>query len=126
MPQANEQQASPLMWIIILVIGFMAFRGGCQPAGPDKPSKPDPDVVEPDRPAKPSEEDVWNALASAVESKWIGGELQQHTDHLVKVVDMLKQSGSLTDTSRIDSWRQSRREITSENRLIIAAQLRGQ
>lgn len=122
---ANEPQSgSPLLLIVIIgAVIFFATRGGSTP-DPVKPEpvKPTPDVIEP-KPVTAS--DAWEMLAYTVEKKLIGGEMQQHTDHLLKIVDTLKASGTIPDVSRVDSWRAKRIEITDSNRSEIAKQLRG-
>jgi hypothetical protein len=85
-----------------------------------EPDKPSPVVVD----QKPTAEQCWEALAKCVENKWIGGTMQQHTDHIVKIVDSLKASGSITDDSRVSEWREKRTELTDANRAQIAAKLR--
>lgn len=124
---ANEPQSgSPLLLIVIIgAVIFFATRGGSTP-DPVKPEpvKPTPDVVQPE-PVKPTPEQCWNELAKCVENRWIGGELQQHTDHIVKLADNLKLTGSIPDTSRVDQWRAKRIEITDANRSDIAKTLRG-
>ena len=132
MPQNNSEQSSPiLLWLVIGVIAFFVFQSmtAKKPVSPD-PDKPDvvqPDVVRPDyyEVGKPSEMIVWNEIAICVEKNWIGGLTQQHTDHLVKVVDKLKESDLIKDDSRIKEWRTKRTDITSANRAEIAKRLRG-
>ncbi len=122
---ANEPQAgNPLLLIVVIgAVVFFATRGSSvpDPVKPD-PVKPTPDVVEP-KPVTASE--AWDMLAYTVEKKLIGGEMQQHTDHLLKIVDTLNASGTLTDVARVESWRAKRIEITDANRSEIAKQLRG-
>lgn len=111
--------------IPLLLIGVLLWYSGVFSGG--KPSTPDPDNPSPvviDK-NKPTADQCWEALAKSVENRWIGGELQQHTDHLVKIGDMLKASGSVRDTSRVDQWRARRIDITPANRAEIAAKLRG-
>ena len=121
---SEPQQGNPLLLVVIIgaVIVF-ATRGGSapEPVKPD-PVKPTPDVVDP-KPVTAS--DAWDMLAYTVEKKLIGGEMQQHTDHILKIVDTLKASGTLSDVSRVDSWRAKRIEITDANRSDIAKTLRG-
>lgn len=122
---ANEPQSgSPLLLIVIIgAVIFFATRGGSNP-DPVKPEpvKPTPDVVEP----KPvTANDAWEMLAYTVEKKLIGGEMQQHTDHILKIVDTLKASGTIPDVARVESWRAKRIEITDANRSDIAKILRG-
>ena len=124
---ANEPQgnASLLPLILVAAVVFFASRG-CTPQEPVKPEPPKPDQVEvPVEKLKPTPDQCWEALAKCVENKWIGGELQQHTDHVVKIADGLKVSGSVPDTSRVDQWRTKRVDITGANRADIARQIRG-
>jgi hypothetical protein len=121
---SEPQQSNPLLLIVIIgAVIFFATRGGSapDPVKPD-PVKPTPDVVDP-KPVTAS--DAWNMLAFTVEKKLIGGEMQQHTDHILKIVDTLKASGTLPDVARVDLWRAKRIEITDSNRSEIAKQLRG-
>ena len=69
--------------------------------------------------------DAWEMLAYTVEKKLVGGEMEQHTDHLLKLLDKLKASGTIPDLSRVDAWRAKRIEITDANRSDIAKTLRG-
>jgi hypothetical protein len=122
---ANEPQSgSPLLLIVIVVaVIFFATRGGSNPdpVKPD-PVKPTPDITEP----KPvTANDAWEMLAYTVEKKLIGGEMQQHTDHILKIVDTLRASGTLPDVTRVEPWRAKRIEITDANRSDIAKTLRG-
>jgi hypothetical protein len=55
----------------------------------------------------------------------LGGTMQQHTDHLLKIADTLKEAGTLTDVSRVDEWRAKRIDITEANRAEIVKKLRG-
>lgn len=124
---AEKTEASPtLLLLIAAAVLFFAFRGKSEPAKPD-PDNPGP--VEPDKPdtawQQPNDQQLWEALAVAVERKAIGGLLQQHTDHLCKVVDVLKDQGGLADDSRVSEWRKKRVEITDQNRQQIADKLRG-
>jgi len=124
---ANEPQgnASLLPLILVAAVVFFASRG-CTPQEPVKPEPPKPDQVEvPVEKLKPTPDQCWDALAKCVENKWIGGTMQQHTDHLVKIVDGLKASGSISDDARVSEWRAKRTEITDANRAQIAAKLRG-
>ena len=109
---------------IILVIGAIWFfsqqRSTPKPVQPE-PIKPTPDLIS----VKPSAEQTWEAFAVAVESKMLGGTMQQHTDHLIKIADTLKDAGTLTDISRVDEWRAKRIDITDANRVDIAKKLRG-
>jgi len=119
----SPQDGSPFLLLVIVgVIIFFATRGGStlDPVKPE-PDKPVPVVVD----EKPTPEQCWEALAKCVEAKWIGGELQQHTDHIVKIADGLRLSASVPDTSRVDQWRTKRVEITDANRAEIARQIRG-
>lgn len=119
----EQQSGSPLILIVIIAaVVYFATRGSSTPPLPDPVTpepKPDPAFVQ------PTEADVWEALAVSVERKSIGGQLQQHTDHLLKVVEVLKESGQIKDDSRASDWRAKREEITDANRSQIAARLRG-
>ena len=121
---SEQQQASQPWMLILIIVGIFMFRqsggGGSDPKpGPVDPVQPDPVVVE------PAESDYWASLAHCVETKAIGGELQQNTDHLLKIVDLLKEAGRVSDTSRVEAWRAKRVEITDSNRAQIVASLRG-
>jgi hypothetical protein len=121
---SEPQQSNPLLLIVIIgAVIFFATRGGSapDPVKPD-PVNPTPDVVDP-KPVTAS--DAWEMLAYTVEKKLIGGEMQQHTDHILKIVDTLKASGTMPDISRVEPWRAKRIEITESNRSEIAKQLRG-
>lgn len=124
---ANDQQP-PSSFLLLVIIGaviFFASRGGSTP-DPAKPQPDRPDQVEvPVEKLKPTPDQCWEALAKCVENKWVGGTGQQHTDHVVKIADGLKVSGSIPDASRVDQWRAKRVEITDANRSEIAAKLRG-
>lgn len=119
---SDQQQASQPWMLILIIVGIFMFRqsGGTDPKpDPVDPVQPDPVVVE------PAESDYWASLAHCVETKAIGGELQQNTDHLLKIVDLLKESGKVSDTSRVEAWRAKRVEITDANRAQIVSQLVG-
>lgn len=122
---ANDKPQGSILPLILIIgaIWFFTQQGTPKPVQPD-PVKPTPDIVQPE-PVKPTPEQCWNELAKCVENKWIGGELQQHTDHIVKLADNLKLTGSIPDTSRVDQWRTKRIEITDANRSDIARILRG-
>jgi hypothetical protein len=120
----SEKTDSPNILPLVLIAAVLWYSGafgGGKPSAPD-PGQPSPVVVEKD---KPTADQCWEALAKSVENRWIGGELQQHTDHIVKIADMMKASGSIPDTSRVDPWRAKRIDITPANRAEIAAKLRG-
>ena len=122
---APDSTISPLAIILMVIAVAWAFTNR-QAAEPVKPEPPKPDQVEvPAEKLKPTPDQCWEALAKCVENKWIGGELQQHTDHIVKLADSLKTTGSIPDTSRIEQWRAKRVEITDANRAEIARQIRG-
>jgi hypothetical protein len=119
----NEKQSGSLLPIILIIgaIWFFTQQGSApKPVQPD-PIKPTPDLIS----VKPSAEQAWEAFAVAVESKMLGGTMQQHTDHLLKIADTLKDAGTLTDISRVDEWRAKRIDITDANRAEIAKKLRG-
>lgn len=118
---SEPTQPSLLPLILIGVALWYFSQGSGKPVAPD-PGKPSPVVVEKD---KPTPAECWEALAKCVESKWIGGTMQQHTDHILGIVDSLKQSGSITDDARVAEWRARRTELTDSNRAAIAAKLRG-
>lgn len=122
---ANDKPQGSIFPLILIIgaIWFFTQQGTPKPVQPD-PVKPTPDIVQPE-PVKPTPEQCWNELAKCVENKWIGGELQQHTDHLLKIVDTLKASGTLSDVGRVEPWRAKRMEITDANRSDIAKTLRG-
>jgi len=125
MSASNPQDGSPvLILVIIAVVIFFASRGGSVPE-PVSPEPDNPTVIVPDQKLKPTPDQCWDALAKCVENEWIGGTMQQHTDHIVKIVDGLKASSSVTDDSRVSEWRAKRVEITDANRAQIAAKLRG-
>lgn len=114
----------------LAVVAFAAvllIRGGCQTTRPDPvtPGPVQPDDPKPVNPEQPEAGDVWGALALCVERQTFGV-LQQHTDHIVAIADMLKSTGTLSDTARVDQWRAKRIEITDANRAAIVATLRGQ
>ena len=124
---ANEPESQISQVAVLLMIGAIIWAFTSRGPAPE-PVKPEPDqpaVVVPDEKLKPTPDQCWDALAKCVENKWIGGTMQQHTDHLVKIVDGLKASGSISDDSRVSDWRAKRTEITDANRAQIAAKLRG-
>jgi hypothetical protein len=125
MPQPSESQPPVLLWILIAAGIFWWSQSG--PATPVVPVPPKPDDQhEPDSPpvVNIAEAEYWSAIATCVERNSFGT-LQQHTDHLLQIVDILKASGSITDDSRVAEWRAKRTEITTTNRLAIASILRG-
>ncbi len=120
---ANDKPQGSILPLILIIgaIWFFTQQGTPKPAQPD-PVKPTPDVTEP----KPvTAQDAWEMLAYTVEKKLIAGEMQQHTDHILKIVDTLKASGTLSDVGRVEQWRAKRIEITDANRSEIAKTLRG-
>jgi len=129
MRQQNEAQSSPL--ILILIVGGLLFWWANSGSKPDAPPKPDDDQTEvkpvpvPVPVAEPTEADYWAAIAQCVD-KTAFGALQQHTDHLLSVVDVLKTTGAIKDDSRVAGWRAKRIEITDENRAEVSKLLRGQ
>jgi hypothetical protein len=128
MPQNNEPQSSPL--ILILVIGGILLWWSNTGSKPDVTTPPKPDDQTEVKPvpvpvAEPTEADYWNAIAICVD-KTAFGALQQHTDHLLSIVDILKTTGAIKDDSRVAGWRAKRIEITDANRAEVAKQLRGQ
>ena len=127
MPASNttETTVSPIALLLMVAAVVLAFTSQQAPQ-PVNPEPPKPDQVEvPAEKLKPTPDQCWDALAKCVENKWIGGTMQQHTDHLVKIVDSLKATGSITDDARVGDWRAKRVEITDANRAQIAAKLRG-
>lgn len=119
---ANSNQSTPLPFILLLV-GLCFYFGINKTPKPTEPQpiKPPPDLIS----VKPSAEQTWEAFAVAVESKMLGGTMQQHTDHLLKIADTLKDAGTLTDISRVEEWRAKRIDITDANRADIVKKLRG-
>lgn len=121
MPSEKSQGSILPLVVIVVAIWFFTQQGTPKPVQPD-PVKPTPEVVQP----KPvTANDAWEMLAYAVEKKLVGGEMEQHTDHLLKLLDKLKASGTIPDLSRVDTWRAKRIEITDVNRSDIAKTLRG-
>jgi len=116
----NWLKASPILLIIGAVILAAPHIGGNPPGPAPKPD--DNGKVDP-IPAT-AESDYWLALATCVEKSTFGT-LQQHTDHLLQIIDLLKKSGSITDDTRVAEWRAKRVEITDANRSLIASTLRG-
>jgi hypothetical protein len=119
----NEKQSGSLLPIILIIGAIWLFtqQGSAPKPVQPEPIKPTPDLIS----VKPSPEQTWEAFAVAVESKMLGGTMQQHTDHLLKIADTLKEAGTLTDISRVDEWRAKRIDITDANRADIARKLRG-
>ena len=125
MPQPSNTTGSPiLLWILIACGIFWWSQSG--PATPRVPVPPNPDKTDTDQQlvVSPAESEYWTALEMCVEKKTFGA-LQQHTDHLLQIVDLLKNSGSIKDDSRVASWRIKRIEITDSNRSAIALALKG-
>ena len=123
MPSETQPTMNPM---VLLVIGLIAFKMGLFPGISPAPAPgPGPDPSTPVVDDQPTEANYWESLATCVEKQSIGGELQQHTDHILKVVDVLKDSGKLTDVSRCDRWLTGRIDITDRNRQEIADTLRG-
>lgn len=120
---ANSQQSGGILPIVVIVaaIWFFTQQGSKPKPVEPEPIKPTPDLIS----VKPSAEQTWEAFAMAVESKMLGGTMQQHTDHLLKIADTLKDAGTLTDVSRVDEWRAKRIDITDANRAEIVKKLRG-
>ena len=120
---ASEKQSGSLLPVVLIIGAIWLFsqQGSApKPVQPD-PIKPTPDLIS----VKPSADQTWEAFAVAVESKMLGGTMQQHTDHLLKIADTLKEAGTLTDVSRVDDWRTKRIDITDANRAEIVKKLRG-
>ena len=119
----SDKQSGSLLPVVLIIgaIWFFSQQGSApKPVQPDL-IKPTPDLIS----VKPSAEQTWEAFAVAVESKMLGGTMQQHTDHLLKIADTLKEAGTLTDVSRVDEWRAKRIDITEANRAEIVKKLRG-
>lgn len=119
----SEKQTGSLLPLVLIIGAIWLFsqQGSApKPVQPD-PIEPTPDLIS----VKPSAEQTWDAFAVAVESKMLGGTMQQHTDHLLKIADTLREAGTLTDVSRVDEWRAKRIDITEANRAEIAKKLRG-
>ena len=120
---ASEKPQGSIVPLVVIVaaIWFIMQQGTSKPVQPDA-VKPTPDITEP----KPvTANDAWEMLAYTVEKKLVGGEMEQNTDHLLKLLDKLKASGTIPDLSRVDAWRAKRIEITDANRSDIAKTLRG-
>lgn len=119
----SEKQSVSLLPIILIIgaIWFFTQQGSKPKPVEPEPIKPTPDLIS----VKPSAEQTWEAFAVAVESKMLGGTMQQHTDHLLKIADTLKDAGTLTDISRVEEWRAKRIDITDANRADIVKKLRG-
>jgi len=125
MPQQNEQQSSPWLVIIIAAGLFFWWQSSRQPSPVVPPAPDDQDQVDPQPVVNPAESEYWSALALCVEKTSFGVH-QQHTDHLLQIVDILKGTGSIKDDSRVADWRAKRVEITESNRAEIVKRLRGQ
>ena len=124
MPQPSNDKPPILLWILVAAGIWWWSQSG--PATPVVPVPPNPDTIDNDHQqvANPAESEYWSAIATCVEKSSFGT-LQQHTDHLLQIVDLLKQSGVIKDDGRVASWRAKRVEITDANRSAIASQLRG-
>lgn len=127
MPQQNESAPSPVIWILIVGAIFWWMTSS---KTPDVPTPPKPDDQTEVKPvpvpvAEPTEADYWAAIAICVD-KTAFGALQQHTDHLLSIVDILKTTGAIKDDSRVVGWRAKRIEITDANRAEVSKLLRGQ
>lgn len=125
MPQKNKTLSSPLLLILIAVGILWWMNSGSKP---DTPTPPDDDQTQvdplPKPTVEPTESDHWNALALCVDRSSFGV-LQQHTDHLLSIIDLLKSTGGIKDDSRIAAWRPKRIDITDSNRSEISKVLRG-
>jgi hypothetical protein len=113
--------------MIVLAIGLLWWANSDSSlVNPNPPSPDDQEEVEPIPVpvTEPTEADHWNALALCVDRSSFGV-LQQHTDHLLSIVDLLKSSGGIKDDSRIAAWRAKRIDITDSNRAEISKTLRG-
>jgi hypothetical protein len=124
MPPKNEQQSSP--WLVVLVCaGLFFWWQSAQNPTPVPPSPDDENEVDPQPVVDPAESEYWSALAVLVERTSFGVH-QQHTDHLLQIVDILKSADAIKDDSRVADWRAKRIDITDANRAEISRQLRGQ
>ena len=75
----SDKQSGSLLPVVLIIgaIWFFSQQGSApKPVQPDL-IKPTPDLIS----VKPSAEQTWEAFAVAVESKMLGGTMQQHTDH---------------------------------------------
>jgi hypothetical protein len=126
MPQQNEPQSSPWILILIITAGFFWWANTDKNSAIPKPPDDDKNQVEPVPvpTTEPTEAAHWNALALCVDRSSFGV-LQQHTDHLLAIVDILKSTGSIKDDGRVSEWRAKRIEITDANRAEVAKKLRG-
>lgn len=126
MPQPGSTTQSPiLLWILIAGGIFWWSQSG--PAKPIVPVPPNPDdqhETDPQPVVSPAESEYWSAMATCVDRNSFGA-MQQHTDHLLQIVDLLKQAGAIKEDGRVAPWRAKRVEITDENRSLIVSQLRG-
>ena len=126
MPQQSNTQGSP--WLVILIAaGLFVWWQSSQTPSPVVPPSPDDDQneVDPEPVVDPAESEYWSALAVLVERTSFGVH-QQHTDHLLQIVDILKSAGAIKDDSRVADWRSKRIDINDANRAEISRQLRGQ
>lgn len=107
---------------IVLMLLLLCSVTGCNllnslpdPAKPDNPPAPTPDVVE------YAEQEYWNQLAKAVESG-----VFLNSDDICSACDKLKATGELKDLSRLDDVRKKRIEpITGDAKSRIIAALKG-
>lgn len=123
--QKSEQQTSP--WLVILVCAGLFFWWQSSQNPTPVPPSPDDDQnnVDPQPVVDPAESEYWSALAVLVDKTSFGVH-QQHTDHLLQIVDILKSADAIKDDSRVSGWRAKRIDITDANRAEISRQLRGQ
>ena len=125
MPQPSNSQPPVLLWILIAAgIWWWSQSGPATPVVPVPPNPDDQHEVDPQPVVNPAESEYWSAIAHCVEKSSFGV-LQQHTDHLLQIVDLLKTSGAIKDDARVAAWRVKRVEITDVNRSSIVSQLRG-
>lgn len=124
MPQQNNTQGSP--WLVILIGAglFFWWQSSRQPSPVVPPNPDDQHEVDPQPVVNPAESEYWSAIALCVDKSSFGVQ-QQHTDHLLQIVDILKTNGSIKDDARVSEWRAKRIEITDANRAEISKQLRG-
>ena len=124
MPQPSEKPPV-LLWILVAAgIWWWSQSGPAKPIVPVPPNPDDQHETDPQPVVSLAESEYWTALAQCVEKSSFGT-LQQHTDHLLQIVDLLKQSGAIKDDGRVALWRAKRVEITDANRSSIVSQLRG-
>ena len=124
MPQQNDSQQSSLI-PFVLIVGALIWWANSGTSKPIVPPAPDDQhETDPQPVVSPAESEYWSAIAQCVEKSSFGV-LQQHTDHLLQIVDILKATGTIKDDSRVSAWRAKRVEITDANRAEVSKTLRG-